>query len=149
MTTVAQNERAVDMTPAWDPWPRFANWFDNLFPGDSSLMGRYTHTIRIEEFMRGDDYVIRAELPGIDPDKNVDIEVHEGVLRITASRQESTESEQHSEFRYGRFVRTIVLPRDVDSSDVKATYRDGILEVVVKMPPVTAETRHVPVKRAS
>lgn len=148
MSTMTNNERAVSTIPAWDPWPRVADWFDNLVAGDLGLVGRYAHSIRIEESMKEGQYVIRAELPGIDPDRDVDIEVNEGILRITASREQRKEDERHTEFRYGRFARTLILPQGADASSISASYQDGILEVRVKMPATPSEARHVPISRA-
>lgn len=118
--------------------------FDRTFDGNSRLM-------RIEEFTEGDESVIRAELPGVDPDKDVDITVDGGVLRITASREESSEEKRpdgyRSEFRYGTLVRSFRLPAGVSEDDVKATYKDGILEVRVPTPPEPEAAHKVAVGR--
>jgi HSP20 family protein len=81
--------------------------------------------------------VVRAELPGIDPEKDVEITVDNGVLTITAERrEEKVEGEEgtsgyRSEFRYGSYRRSMTLPTGATEDDVKATYTDGILEVRV------------------
>jgi len=91
--------------------------------------------LRIEEVHEDGEMVVRAELPGIDPDKDVEITVSQGVMHISAKREESTEMKDkekgvyRSEFRYGMFARDFVLPTGVDHHAVKATYEDGILEV--------------------
>lgn len=89
--------------------------------------------LRTEEFYDGDTLVVRAELPGVDPDKDVEITVGGGVVRIHARREEKAEHKDkqgyRSEFRYGDFTREVALPAGASSDDVKATYRDGILEV--------------------
>jgi HSP20 family protein len=93
---------------------------------------------RVEEFRDGDDLVVRAELPGIDPDKDVELSITGGLLHIDAHREEATEHTEkegyRSEFAYGHFTRTLVLPRGVDEGSVKATYTDGVLEVRVPVP---------------
>ena len=108
--------------------------------------------LRVEEFREGDDVVVRAELPGIDPDKDVEVTVSDGVLHISAQREEKTEhKDEHgyrSEFRYGSFSRDIALPSGVDESNIKAAYNDGVLEVRAPIPPAAkAEAKKVPIGR--
>ncbi len=132
-----------------DPIPRLVDWFESLIPSDTALRFNYAHNIRVEEFMRDGMFVVRAELPGIDPDNNVEVTVSDGMLTIRADREEKTEEEHRSEFSYGRFIRTIALPQRVDEESVKAEYKDGMLEVQVSMPePATAPTQ-IPIKRAA
>lgn len=103
--------------------------------------------LRVEEFVEEGTLVVRAELPGIDPEKDVDISVADGVLRLRAEREEKSEHKKkdsyRSEFRYGSFARTIALPAGASESDVSATYADGVLEVRV---PVAAEPAEEPKK---
>jgi HSP20 family protein len=108
--------------------------------------------VRVEEFRDGDELVVRAELPGIDPDKDVEATVADGVLHISAHREEKSEHKDkqgyRSEFRYGSFAREISLPSGVDESKVKATYTDGVLEVRAPLPPAAkAEAKKVPIGR--
>src|ERR1019366_7226402 len=95
--------------------------------------------------------VVRAEMPGIDPDKDVEIGVADGILTIRAERTEEETSKKHihrKEIRYGGFSRTLPLPDGVKEDDIKASYKDGILEVTVPVPeaPKTEATR-VPISR--
>ena len=131
-----------------DPFPRLMDWFENLIPAETGMRFNYAHTIRVEEFMRDGTFIVRAELPGIDPDKNVEVTVADGLLTIRADREERTEEEHRSEFYYGSFVRTLSLPQGVDQGSVEAEYKDGILEVRVAMPEPAAAPTHVPIKRA-
>lgn len=119
-------------------WPdRLRGLFSTDMPFDRAfdIGGRL---MRIEEFADDHDLVVRAELPGIDPDKNVEISVEDGVLRIAATREERTESERpdgyRSEFHYGTFMRSFRMPEGSSEDDVRATYKDGILEVRVPIP---------------
>jgi HSP20 family protein len=118
-------------------WPSW-KWLDEMF---RDVDGR--QMIKIEEFTEGDQLVVRAELPGIDPDKDVDLEVVEGTLMIACRKVETEEHEDRhfhrSEFRYGTLVRNIPIPKGVDEKMIKAVYADGILEVRVPMPTGTAE----------
>jgi len=94
--------------------------------------------MKIEEVHEDDSLVIRAELPGVDPDKDVDISVSDGVLHIEGRREESKEDKDagsyRSEFHYGTFTRDLRLPKGVEGKQVKASYRDGILEVRIPWP---------------
>ena len=109
--------------------------------------------IRVEEIVNEHSLMIRAELPGIDPEKDVDITMSEGVLSIRAERRaehlEETKNRRRSEFRYGSFHRSIRVPKGVSGKDIVAAYKDGILTVTVPMPKqVEAEVQKVAVSRA-
>ncbi|MFJ6156178.1 Hsp20/alpha crystallin family protein [Pseudarthrobacter sp. NPDC092184] len=133
-------------------------WFDSrrspmdvierLFEGE---MG--SSAIRVEEVVDGNTLVVRAELPGIDPEKDVDVTVTDGVLSIRAERQEKTEHKDkdsyRSEFRYGSFVRRLPLPSGVRQADVTASYRDGVLEVRAPLPDQqeVASASKIPISR--
>ena len=141
----ARAERAARF---WDifEWPD--RWFEGVRPW---FAGR--EPLRIEQEMTDDTMVIRAEMPGIDPDKDVEITLSAGLLRIHAERKSEKSEEQagrtRSEFRYGSFERTLRVPEDVKVDDIKASYTDGILEVRV---PAKASTEagavRVPVTRS-
>lgn len=118
-------------------------WFDTrrtpfelierLFEGDAQ-----SAAIKVEEVRDGDSLVVRAELPGIDPDKDVDVSISDGALHISARREERTEEKSkgsyRSEFRYGSFSRTLPLPEGATPESVTASYKDGVLEVRVPIP---------------
>ena len=87
-------------------------------------------------FHRDGDLVVRAELPGVDPQKDVKVALVAGDLCICGERKEETEVKERDYFRkertYGSFERHIAVPEDVNPDRVVANYRDGVLEVVVK-----------------
>jgi len=89
--------------------------------------------IRVDEYRENGSLVVRAELPGIDPDKDVEITVSDGMLRIAAERREEEMTEEkgyvRQELSYGSFTRTLLLPEGVTESDITASYKDGILEI--------------------
>ena len=87
--------------------------------------------IRIEDFVEGDHYLVRAELAGIDPEKDVEVTVGSGYLTIRAERHDKTEGKHRTEFRYGSFSRSLPLPGDANADDVTATFDHGILTVSV------------------
>jgi HSP20 family protein len=105
--------------------------------------------IRMEDFVKDGRYVIRAELPGVDPDKEVDVSVSEGILSIRAERKEEEKDKTHSEFRYGVFSRRIVLPTGADEERIQASYDKGILEVVVDLKEKASTTaeKHITIKQ--
>ena len=94
--------------------------------------------ISVDEYRDEDTQVIRAELPGIDPDRDVELTVTDGMLRIDAERRVEKDTEDKGytrhELRYGRFTRTLPLPEGATAEDIKATYRNGILEIRVPVP---------------
>ena len=94
--------------------------------------------IRVDEYRDGNTEVIRAELPGVDPEKDVEITVTDGILRIKAERkiEEKTEDKGYlrHELRYGSLTRSLPLPDGVSESDIAASYKDGILEIRVPVP---------------
>jgi HSP20 family protein len=108
--------------------PDLMDWFEAPFV---TLRPYLTEPIRIEEYLEGDHYLIRAELAGIDPGKDVEVTVGSGYLTIRAERHDQIEGKHRSEFRYGSFTRTLPLPADADEDAVTASYRDGILTISV------------------
>jgi HSP20 family protein len=104
--------------------------------------------LRVEEYVDDGTLVVRAELPDIDPDKDVELSVADGVLHIRAQREEKPEKKDkdayRSEFRYGSFVRNVPLPEGVKEDDITASYTDGVLEVRAPMP---AEEEKPPVTK--
>ena len=116
----------------FDQWPRM---FDRRFP---DLLGRGFmggEGMRVEQFTDGDEIVIRAEIPGVDPEKDIEVSVASGKLTIAAERQQQEESKDdrgfRSEFHYGSLRRVMTLPPGTTAEDVVAGYEDGILEVRV------------------
>lgn len=102
------------------------------------------HDIAIEEYTGRDVYVLRVELPGLDPDRDLCVSVFDGELKIDVER---VDWHQHrgSEFRYGTFSRTVQLPRRAAEDTLTATYARGVLEVSVKVAPEPPISRRVPV----
>jgi HSP20 family protein len=108
--------------------------------------------LRVEEFVEDRTLVVRAELPGIDPEKDVDISVADGSLVIRAEKEQKSEKKEkdsyRSEFHYGSFVRAIALPSGVDEAQIAASYRDGVLEVRVPMgEPIEPAKVKIPISR--
>ncbi|MCC7012814.1 MAG: Hsp20/alpha crystallin family protein [Planctomycetes bacterium] len=100
--------------------------------------GAWTMPVDVSE--TAEAYLVRAELPGLDP-KDVEITLSEGVLTIQGEKRAETQSENEgrhvSERRFGAFRRSFVLPSAVDESKVVARHENGVLRVeLAKLAPV-------------
>ncbi|MFD6230315.1 Hsp20/alpha crystallin family protein [Streptomyces sp. NPDC060232] len=130
-------------------FPDLTDWFGADFPRLPMWRSAFgTHTIAIEVTSNDGMYTLRAELPGMDPEKDIEITVDGDTLTVSAEHTESTEEKDHSEFRYGFFRRSVRLPGRIPPDEVDAAYKDGILTVRIAMeaePP--AGRRTIPVKR--
>ncbi len=147
MALIKHREKTPDSLGDWPlGWLPSWRWFDDMFH-DSA--GR--QVIRVEEFQKDGALVIRAEMPGIDPEKDVEVTVEGGMLHIAAERREEEDTTERSshrrELHYGSFARSIALPEGVDDSGVTASYNNGILEVEVPLPTEVAKepSRRIPV----
>jgi HSP20 family protein len=107
--------------------------------------------LRLETYLDDGTFVAKAEIPGIDPDKDLDVEVAEGVMTIKAERHETTREElpegYRSEFRYGSYARRLLLPEGVVDDDVKATYADGVLEIRMPIREAKHSVAKIPITR--
>src|SRR5262249_41655163 len=110
-------------------------WLDAPWP---SFWPMSAQTFRVEAHTKDGRCVVRAELPGLDPDNDIEITVEAGVLTVHAERREERAEPHRSEFRYGSMSRSVALPPGADPDKITATYRQGILEVSV---PVEAEQK--------
>jgi HSP20 family protein len=131
----------------------FDDWTRILPLGRPVLFGRWlgADLIHVDEFRDNGALVIRAELPGVDPDKDVKLTVADGMLTIEAERHEDKKVEDKGylcrELRYGSLIRTLPLPMKVSEADITASYKDGMLEVRVPAPKEVAATT-VPISKA-
>ena len=80
----------------------------------------------------GDGFLVRAELAGVDPN-SIDITVNADTLTVSGERKSPLEAEgncfHRRERKYGKFQRAFTLTEQVDSENVSATNRNGILEI--------------------
>jgi uncharacterized membrane protein len=140
-------ERAASV-PGAQPgsrWPESWHW-PGGFPSWPALQPMFGgQLIRLEDGMNDGRYEIRAELPGIDPAKDVDVTMRDGVLTIRAQRAEKAQSKGRSEFSYGSFVRSVPLPPGSNEKDISVTYRDGILTVSVGLAQAAPTETHTSV----
>ncbi len=126
----------------WSPFrelDRVRHDFEELL--DRSLGSRVSRgqrgTPALESFIDSGKLIIRADLPGVDP-KDVDVTVTGDQLTIRGTREQRVDEQSRSfinrEFSYGSFERTVRLPGGVKAEDVKASYRDGVLELTMPVP---------------
>lgn len=90
---------------------------------------------RLDVVERDQEFLVKAELPGIKKE-DIDISLENGVLTITAESKSETEEKEgdrviRQERRYGKYVRSLRLGKEVDEKQVKASYKDGILELTL------------------
>jgi len=117
------------------------DWFEVDFP-------RPMPAIRFEDKISDQEYVLRAELPGLDPEKDVQITSLNGVLTVKAERREEEKGLNRSEFRYGALQRSVRLPANADEACIKADFRNGILEIVVPMTAPEPGGRQIAISKA-
>jgi len=124
--------------------PDIFAWLEGPFGSPRPVAAQ---TMRMEEYIADGRYVVRAELPGVDPEKDIEVTVAKGILTVRAERREHMEVQHRSEFRYGTFIRHIALPVSADPNDIKATCHWGILEVSVGLRPADEHPagRRIPV----
>ena len=129
---------------AADVFSRFDRMFEEwarMMPFRPMLFQRWREAeelIRVEEFREDGTLVMRADLPGIDPDKDVELTISDGVLHIEAERREEEKREEKGylrhELRYGSLSRSLPLPEGVTEANITATYKAGVLEIRIPEP---------------
>lgn len=96
----------------------------------------------IETFQRGDEYVIRVDVPGLSRE-DITVDLAGDAVTISGERRQEKNEDRDgvhvSEVRYGTFVRVVPLPPNARTDDARATLRDGVLEIVV---PASQEQRN-------
>lgn len=140
------------MLTRWNPHAdlfRFSRGFDSLFSweeGNGEVLS-FKPAVDIKE--DEDRVVIVADLPGVD-EKDIDVQVHDGVLQLSGKREESKEEKSehgyYRERRYGSFHRRFRLGSNVDAASIEATYKNGELTVVLPKKE-EAKPRQIPVSR--
>lgn len=145
----------------WNPFQELADMRREMQSLGTLMASRFMPFAAEDRFVpamdvttRGDDLIVKVELPGVDVEKDVNVSVDQGMLRISgkreAEREEEREGYRFREMRYGSFERVMPLPEGLDADAVSAEYVDGILEVKVAggakeiQPP---ERKQIPVQR--
>ena len=167
-TEVKQPEKAAGDEVRW---PAFetglfpANWFnmhpislmkkvtgemDRFFYGNRTERGVWTPAVELKE--EAGKFRLLVELPGIKPE-DVKVAVTEATVTLEGERkyekEEILEGFYHTERSYGRFYRSVPLPKGAEAEKVSATFNNGILEVTIPVPELKPKTREIPVKTAA
>src|SRR3954452_22436803 len=132
MTTLVRWDPLREATAMHTELSRLMN---GLFEGSGRETQAWVPTVDVWET---DDAVHYAfDLPGVPKDK-IAIEVEEGVLTVSATREreQQVDGDRFSRFerRYGSFARTVGLPQGVSEEEIKATYEHGVLEIRAPKP---------------
>ena len=128
-------------------FPDLADWLESPWSGPPPFLTG--QVFRLEEATRDNRYVIRAELPGLDPENDIEVTVDGRTLTIRAERRHQDSEPYRSEFRYGSLARVVRLPAGVDAADVTARYGKGVLEVSVPVHAVKPEGTRIPIETAN
>jgi HSP20 family protein len=119
----------------------FGGGFPRLWQEGLGETGGSAWSPEIEVYEREDQMVVRADLPGLTKD-DVRIDVSDDALTIQGERkrehEERREGFYRSERSYGSFYRSIPLAEGVDTDNAKATFNNGVLEVLM---PIREESR--------
>lgn len=130
--------------------PSFSRSF--LSPGFGRESESAMWSPQAEVFQRGDQLVIRADLPGMTKDDiNVDIEDDQIIIR-GERRNEREQNEQgfyHTERSYGSFYRSIPLPQGIDAEQANAAFNNGVLEITMPMPAQKSRGRRLEIGEVS
>jgi HSP20 family protein len=141
----------------WTPWNELAGVHRDLDSLFSRVFGETVRSQAVDSFTPaaevtrdGDKWKVALAVPGISPDK-VDIDIVGRTLRVRGERAPEEKPEKVepviSEITYGRFEREFTLPEEIDAQHVQATYRHGMLELVLPLNE-GAKPRRIEVKTA-
>ncbi len=126
--------RSDSLSPVMSLHREMNRLFDDMFRGfdDSRFFGAHGGwpSLDVEETER--EYRVTAELPGLE-ERDVEVLLQDGLLTVRGEKKIESENRHrtHSERFYGRFERQISLDRDVDENAVSATFKNGVLTVMV------------------
>jgi HSP20 family protein len=166
------NERTTGLarreSTSAEPWSgspfsmmsRFADEMERLFdnfgfgrswltPRGFGELGQSMWRPQIEVFERNGEFIVRADLPGMNKD-NVKVDITDNALTIQGERKQEHEEKHEgfhrSERSYGSFYRTIPLPEGINADAAKASFRDGVLEISMPAPQREERRRQIEIK---
>jgi HSP20 family protein len=123
--------RGMARSPFRDLAREMEETFGRFFPAWSEERG-HAWMPAVDMVDEKDEIVVKADLPGLDQ-KDIEVTVQDGTLTIRGERKEEKEEKKedyyYAERSYGTFVRSLQLPRGVEADKVKATFKNGVLEV--------------------
>jgi HSP20 family molecular chaperone IbpA len=135
-TNMARRDPFSDLTASWQrDIERMFQGLTESFGGFGGMASQKSGWLPATDILtKGDDLVIRVELPGIDPERDVEITVEDTTLHIRGQRQETAEEKGEGYIRretfFGTFERALPLPGGVKAEDLRANYNDGVLEIL-------------------
>jgi HSP20 family protein len=122
---------ALAVRSMWDPFGSLVRQLEADFGRPATTFVPAADVVR-----DGGDVVVSLELPGVDVEKDVDVEVTDGRLIVSGRRHEQTSSEENGvlvrESRSGAFRREFALPEHVTAEHVEADYDRGLLKIRVR-----------------
>ena len=126
-----------DRRPLWGTPNELDNLFEGVFGPRRAVQSIDSSTFvpAVDVSETDNEYQVKAEMPGVKKE-DLNVNVQDGVLTINAeTRYEDEEKKDgrviRQERRYGKYSRAMRLGKDVDSSGVKAEYKDGVLELTL------------------
>ncbi|MBN2148475.1 MAG: Hsp20/alpha crystallin family protein [Anaerolineales bacterium] len=144
------------MLARWDPFSELMNLrrtVDRLFDNTVGTQGedwtqQVTWGLALDVMENKDDFVVKASIPGIDPE-DIDVTYSDGTLSIkgeTKAEREVNEANYHlRERHYGSFARSIRLPYQVKADAIEANYDKGVL--TLRLPKVEeAKPKRIAIK---
>lgn len=125
----------------WDPMreledmqKRLSSFFQGGYPGINESLARTEWSPAVDIAETPEAYTLHAELPDVKKE-DIKLSVHEGVLMLQGERKQEREEKNKRYHRiertFGRFQRSFSLPSAVDEAKVTATFKDGVLNVIV------------------
>ncbi len=149
-TTPGRQLARVDLFKELDQMRRQMDEMFTFFPGrlPSLRTNGEPWMPLVEVFQDKDEFVVRADLPGVEP-KDVKITLVDDIMTIEGDRKTIKKIEEENlwfrEARYGEFLRRIAVPTGTPPENIKAHFENGILEVRVPMP-ATVKPKEIPIK---
>ena len=124
-----------DLSNAFDRLSSLNEEFDRVFntsfdPLFGSSFSRWNPALDV--YQDKEKFTVVAEIPGMKKEE-IEISLHDGALTISGERkrEESKDQGYRTERFFGKFQRTVTLSAAVDANKVKATYKDGLLEITL------------------
>lgn len=121
-------------------------------PGQRQGSARSSFIPPLEVRRKGDNVIVYADLPGIDP-KDVKVEVVEDMLTISGERKQEHEQQEggfhRTERSYGNFYRSVQLPEGTKTDQAKASFNNGVLEITVPVEEPKENRRQIPIQGAA
>ena len=127
---------------------RFSNFFKDFAPFRMEFDTK-KWAPEIEMLQNNGQLLVRADLPGLTKE-DVNVELTNDMLTISGERKDEKEEKREGYYRsersYGSFYREIPLPEGAKTEDATATFRNGVLEITMRVPKVETSTRKLEIK---